>query len=226
MNCNLTAAQHNANAAPKWHQQRNSHYCGLRSLLVCMTMLLISACQTTTVTAPVNAPPAVTKTAPPPAPFSADPIRPAPKKTVRYAQTALKQLGYSIGEIDGLWGPRSARAIRAFEKDQKITSANGHLSPLNINRLEKAFGKTQDNYQRKPQGPKGIASKLDKSVPLTKSPQLIIVEREYQVFAKPNPYSATLSSLSPGTGIYVVSLQEGWYQIESINRLKGYVVAD
>ncbi len=197
----------------------------IRSLMICSAILSLSACQPEKAPT-IEAPPPVKKPVPAPVQYSSAPIKRAPTEMIRYAQTALKGLGYSIGQVDGLWGPRSAKAIRAFEAEQKIRSANGHLSELNLNRLEKAFGKTTDNFEKLPEKPQGISAKLDKSTPLAKSPQLIIVEREYKVFAKPNPYSATLANLAPGTGIYVVSLQEGWYEIESINRLKGYIVAD
>lgn len=37
-----------------------------------------------------------------------------------YVQTRLAQLGYRPGNSDGVWGPRSARALTAFRSDQSL----------------------------------------------------------------------------------------------------------
>ena len=90
-------------------------------------------------------------------------------------------------------------------------------------------GYTQADYEndaKKVKRPPGITAKLNKRVSLEEGPQLIIVEREYKVYSKPNPYSATLTNIKPGTGIYVVARESGWYKIESLNRLRGYVRVD
>lgn len=185
----------------------------------------------------------VVETAPPPKkeiavkPKSAAPIVKAPKEMVILAQTALTKLGYKIGGIDGLWGPRSAKAIRKFEAEQKIWSANGHISELNLDFLRKVSG--IDSVEVKSKKPlastkaktkkadsKGITAKLTPGAALKEGPQLIIVEKEYDVFSKPNPYSATLTKLPAGTGIYIVAREADWYEIESLDRLKGYVKVD
>lgn len=185
----------------------------------------------------------VVEEAPPPKkeiavkPKSAAPIVKAPKQMVILAQTALTKLGYKIGGIDGLWGPRSAKAIREFEAQQKIWSANGHISELNLDFLRKVSG--IDSVEVKAKKPiasfkaktknadnKGITAKLTPGTALKEGPQLIIVEKEYDVFSKPNPYSATLTKLPAGTGIYIVAREADWYEIESLDRLKGYVKVD
>jgi len=177
-----------------------------------------------------EAPPPPKKVAPI-KPKSAAPIVKAPKEMVVLAQTALTKLGYKIGGIDGLWGPRSAKAIREFEAEQKLWSANGHISELNLDFLRKVSGiDSIDSVKAKPvkskQNDKGITAKLNPRVTLKAGPQLIIVDREYNVFSKPNPYSATLTKLPAGTGIYIVARESNWYQIESLDRLKGYVQVD
>jgi hypothetical protein len=73
---------------------------------------------------------------------------------------------------------------------------------------------------------KKIAQLLNKKIPLSKCAQLIIVERQYQVLSKPNPYSSNLHKLTPGTAIYIIAKQDGWYKIESLERQKGYVKVD
>jgi hypothetical protein len=108
-----------------------------------------------------------------------------------------------------------------------LWSADGHLSELNLHYLTEESQLSLATFKSQPKPvPKGIAGKLRGTASLEKGPQLIIVERGYEVFTKPNPYSAKLAKLEPGTGIYVVSKQPGWYEIESVNRLKGFIKAD
>ncbi|MBL4673469.1 MAG: peptidoglycan-binding protein [Arenicella sp.] len=159
--------------------------------------------------------------------YDPSPIVPATTLEVRFAQEALNTIGFKVGAVDGLWGPRSANAIRAFESQNKLTSANGHLSELNLHTLEIASGLSRQNYGNVPiKAPLGILAKLDKHVPLSAGPQLIIVDHEYKVLSKPNPYSSELLRLAPGTGIYVISKQDGYFEVESINRKRGYVRVD
>lgn len=159
--------------------------------------------------------------------FDPSPIIPASAHDIRFAQEALNIAGFKIGTVDGLWGPRSANAIRAFELENKLTSANGHLSELNLHTLEIVSGLSKENYGKLPiKTQLGILAKLDKRVPLSAGPQLIIVDHEYKVLSKPNPYSSELLTLAPGTGIYVISKQDGYFEVESINRKRGYVRID
>lgn len=43
-----------------------------------------------------------------------------PWDTVRGVQGRLRDLGYYLGEVDGILGPRSARALRRFQQDQRL----------------------------------------------------------------------------------------------------------
>ncbi|GHA02407.1 hypothetical protein GCM10008090_09670 [Arenicella chitinivorans] len=209
-------------SAPPIHLRQRSRYAFVVAVLV-----VLSGCETGRKALPVEAPPPVVEPEIKPEIFSATPIRAAPRTLIRFAQTALKKLGYNIGRVDGQWGPRSAQAIRQFETDRDLWSANGHLSELNLHHLTEESELSLANFEREEKpAPKSIANQLRGTAPLSKGAQLIIIEREYQVFAKPNPYSAKLARLEPGTGIYVVAKQEGWYEIESINRMKGFVKAD
>jgi peptidoglycan hydrolase-like protein with peptidoglycan-binding domain len=159
--------------------------------------------------------------------YDPSPIIPASTPDVRFAQDALNTIGFKAGLVDGFWGPRSANAIREFESQNKLTSANGHLSELNLHTLEIASGLSRESYVKLPSKTSlGILAKLDKNVPLSAGPQLIIVDHEYRVLSKPNPYSSELLRLAPGTGIYVISKQDGYFEVESINRKRGYVRVD
>ena len=192
-------------------------------------------------------PPEAPPKAVPVKPKSAAPIIRAPKETIMLAQAALTKLGYKIGGVDGLWGPRSAKAIREFEAQQKIWSANGHISELNLDFLRRLSGidtvepEIKSKQKRRSSAvakttdltanvatteESGITAKLNQQATLEEGPQLIIVDREYNVFSKPNPYSATLTKLRAGTGIYILARESDWYEIESLDRLKGYVKVD
>jgi peptidoglycan hydrolase-like protein with peptidoglycan-binding domain len=194
--------------------------------LVASILILLGACAPITQT-PVVIEPTDQKNNTELYQYSADPIIPGKIVDVRFAQQALNKLGYKIGAVDGLWGPRSARAIREFEAAADIVSANGHLSELNLYKLEIASGLSRENYGKLTiKSPTGVTAKLNRSIPLSKAPQLIIVDHEYVVLSKPNPYSSELLVLAPGTGIYVISRQDGYYEIESINRKRGYIKVD
>jgi hypothetical protein len=112
-------------------------------------------------------------------------------------------------------GPRSAQAIRQFEASYNLTSAGGHQSELNLRGLEKVSklprdGKaTQITLREYP-----LSARVDASQLREGAPQLVIIERTRSLLAKPNPYSEVISELPSGTGIYVISLTEGWYEVE------------
>ena len=154
------------------------------------------------------------------------PIARATKSDIHFAQSALNDLGYAVGEVDGIWGPRSARAIRNFEKMHRLHSADGHLSSLNLYMLEKTSKLERGSMVAKPASRKGIRAKLDSSIPLSNGPQLVIIDRAYSILAKPNPFSQLLIELPVGTGVYIIRLQEGWYEVESEDRVHGYIKAN
>ncbi len=52
-------------------------------------------------------------------------------------QSKLEALGYSPGEIDGKYGPATAGAVRAFQRDHKL-GQDGWIGPLTSNALELA----------------------------------------------------------------------------------------
>lgn len=160
--------------------------------------------------------------------YSSEPLLDVETLDIRFAQHALTKVGYRIGKVDGLWGPRSAASIRLFESKRQLASADGHLSELNLHALEIASGISREDYGKLPQATPtvGIKAKLNKKTPLSAGPQLIIVDREYKVLSKPNPYSTEVLTLASGTGIYVISEQDNYFEVESINRKRGYIKAD
>ena len=195
------------------------------ALLFASTALLLSSCTPQT-GAPIATPEPVT---PAPPTLSAAPIIPPSKNDVFFAQASLKKLGYNIGIIDGLWGPRSAKAMQLFENQQNLESADGRLSELNLSSLAELSGIERNAYEKPATitaaKKLAIESKLSQLLSEQKEgPQLIIVDKTFRVLAKPNPFSSELSTLAPGTGIYIIGQQEdNWYEIESINRLRGFI---
>ena len=94
-----------------------------RLLALSAPLALLAACASEpTTTAPEPAPAPVTTPAPAAAPA---PVVTAPaaeqgpvRLTVRQAQQRLVDKGYDAGVVDGIWGPRTANALRQFQRDQ------------------------------------------------------------------------------------------------------------
>ena len=66
---------------------------------------------------------------------------------VKKLQTALKELGYDIGEngIDGIIGPETEKAIKAFQKANGLTdNGMGIVGPKTLDALEKAGSKVEE----------------------------------------------------------------------------------
>ena len=66
---------------------------------------------------------------------------------VKKLQTALKELGYDIGEteIDGIIGPETEKAIKAFQKANGLTdNGMGIVGPKTLDALEKAGIKVEE----------------------------------------------------------------------------------
>jgi len=206
--------------------QKHLNITFLRPLFFILLVLFLSACEPLK-NEPTIEPVETTEQAPQKPAFSAEPLVPAKPNDVKFAQHALNKLGFKIGIVDGLWGPRSAKGIRLFEEQNNLISADGHLSLLNLHALEQRSGVSRADFGRLPlDKPLGITAKLDPTSPLKNGPQLIIVDKSYKVLSKPNPYSSVVLNLASGTGIYVISKQDGYFEIESINRRKGFIEAD
>jgi len=67
----------------------------------------------------------------------AEPGAPLTPAAIREAQTALKQLGFDPGGIDGVVGPHTRAAARSFQQANGMT-ASGNLSPETMERLRMA----------------------------------------------------------------------------------------
>ena len=71
-----------------------------------------------------QATPAASSSAEPPeTPAAEAPTGPPPKRALREAQGLLATLGYKTGPADGIWGPTSVKAYRAFLRDAGLPQA-------------------------------------------------------------------------------------------------------
>ena len=56
------------------------------------------------------------------------------KSTIREAQERLNQLGYDVGEPDGMMGPQTQAALRKYQEEQGL-STSGHLDSQTVAKL-------------------------------------------------------------------------------------------
>jgi peptidoglycan hydrolase-like protein with peptidoglycan-binding domain len=68
------------------------------------------------------------------------PYPPEDVESVKALQTRLEELGYSVGStgIDGKYGPRTTRAVRAFKKDNNISGDGLSMSASDLAALQTA----------------------------------------------------------------------------------------
>jgi len=151
--------------------------------------------------------------------ISAEPILTPTKQDKIFAQTALNQLGYKLGPPDAIWGKRSIKAINAFHADNNMAFTNGKITTLDMNEFETRTQLSYDDFAIST----SLLNKLDVNIPLSKGPQLIILDKNYPMLAKANPYSELLLNLEAGTGIYIISHQLGWVEVESLSRQRGFI---
>ncbi len=206
---------------------------GLPGLLIFIVLLLSSAC------VPLEKPASSVPSSSNSSSNSVKHIENPNRRQVLFAQSALSKLGFNVGSVDGIWGPRSASAMRRFEAQQKITSTKGFLTDINLNQLTKVSGLKQSDFSQTKNSQsksrpadsakvipaQGISKKLKGKLSIT-GPQMVIIENTYSVFTQPDSKSDKTLTLQPGAAIYILSNQKGWYEIESINRRKGYIQAD
>lgn len=74
---------------------------------------------------------------------------PPPPEAVREAQTLLSALGYRAGPADGVWGGRTASALRAFLRDAGLPATDG-LTPDTLRALRAAAAGPRDTAEAAP----------------------------------------------------------------------------
>ncbi|MGI6485376.1 MAG: peptidoglycan-binding protein [Thermoanaerobacterales bacterium] len=55
---------------------------------------------------------------------------------VRLLQSKLESLGYMVGPVDGIFGPKTERAVRQFQRDNNI-KIDGVVGPQTYDMLER-----------------------------------------------------------------------------------------
>ncbi|WP_054635162.1 N-acetylmuramoyl-L-alanine amidase [Thalassobacillus sp. C254] len=65
---------------------------------------------------------------------------------VKDIQADLTKLGYDLGEVDGIFGPKTDAAVRAFQKNAKIT-VDGIVGPQTLGALKDALEKKQEKAE-------------------------------------------------------------------------------
>lgn len=63
-----------------------------------------------------------------------------PWDTLKGVQGRLRDLGYYLGDVDGLYGPRTARALRKFQKDEGLEVTGKPNEPTRV-ALRARFGR-------------------------------------------------------------------------------------
>lgn len=68
------------------------------------------------------------------------PYPPEESEAVKAMQARLEELGYSVGStgIDGKYGPRTTRAVRAFKQDNSISTPANNMSSAELEKLSTA----------------------------------------------------------------------------------------
>lgn len=121
---------------------RRAHY---RLSFLLGAVLLLAGCAgepTTTPAAPgATTPPQARPPAPAPAPSRPQQPEPPPavdeNMTSFELQERLNQLGYKVGTVDGVIGPRTVEALKKFQSDNNLTPS-GTLDVQTIKKLRTA----------------------------------------------------------------------------------------
>jgi peptidoglycan hydrolase-like protein with peptidoglycan-binding domain len=69
------------------------------------------------------------------------------RSEIRQAQEKLDELGYPIGDADGVMGPKTATAVRNFQRDKGI-NATGELNEATLEALNE--GRSATSGTREP----------------------------------------------------------------------------
>lgn len=99
-----------------------------RLLALSAPLALLVACASEPAT--TSAPATESSTAPVTAPADSSPVH----LTVREAQQLLLDKGYDPGVVDGISGPRTANALRQFQRDEGLVGT-GRLDQETMNAL-------------------------------------------------------------------------------------------
>lgn len=82
-------------------------------------------------------------------------------EAVKQLQANLNKLGYNCGAVDGIFGPKTEAAVKAFQKAYSLT-VDGIAGPATLGKIEELLKKQADNtdYKAKLDEAKKLAKKI------------------------------------------------------------------
>src|SRR3954469_17721652 len=86
-----------------------------------------------------------------------------PPSPTLQAQARLREMGYEVGRLDGYYGPKTAAAIKAFQRIEEL-SATGSLDAKTMERLEEIPRWFQLEGTARPEDSVTIADPTDAAV--------------------------------------------------------------
>ena len=116
--------------------------------------------------------PETSATPPPAAPPAAADSGPPPLRAIREAQALLGALGYRPGPADGIWGPRTGEAYRAFLRDVGIP-AGDVLTPEAMRALRAVAQRNTGRGTTASAGAAGVSPPMTASRPAAVPPDAL-----------------------------------------------------
>lgn len=130
-----------------------------------------------------------------------------PPATVKSAQQALNEAGFDAGPADGLFGNKTAKAVRAFQKSRGLT-VNGELDDATI----AAF----DIVEREaPDSPASTTTTTPPEIEIAEpaSVETRRVVETTDMKAQPDPFSSTVRSVRAGAEVSVLEQANEWSKV-------------
>lgn len=124
--------------------------------------------------------------------------------SVKDVQNMLSKLGYNIGKIDGIFGPKTEKAVRAFQQSNKL-AVDGIVGPKTMSALKNSYSKKNVNTK------KNSGTKKEKKTPIktdTKSlsggyieDYMLVGSPEYAIYLDSTRVDYIVKSFSTQTSV-------------------------
>lgn len=123
--------------------------------------------------------------------------KPLGKEEILRAQKLLDQKGYQVGEIDGIMGPQTRRAIRSFQKSEGLPE-DGLITLALLERLENSPNQEKSNTPS-PSPPNPQLASVPDPIPATNTGLGISLDSIKSVFSN-NKYELNITPASSANG--------------------------
>jgi len=151
------------------------------------------------------------------------------EETIRFVQKQLKLAGYDPGPIDGIFGRRTKKAIRLFQKDNELEMTG------NINKETLSLLKTINEHKKETMS-NDIHKIRSDNIPETKKEsqklerpktKLVRVVGSSEVDVKKNPdiFSEVITRVRPGIMLEMLGKSGEWYKVQTSKGI-GYIFSD